>query len=336
MAETAKGDDYRGLDVGTSRIVLAKPNGERPTYNAQLNAFISLPYSKMTETMLNDEGIYHRVDNREILAFGNRVDEFANMLGGDTRRPMQTGLLNAGEPKSKAMIALALEEMCGKARKNAKICFSVPSAPPDANAELIFHEHVIKEVLEGLGYKAEAVNEGMAIIYADLAENDLTGIGMSFGGGLCNVSISYLGLPALSFCTTRAGDYIDQAAAKVTGQTPTTVRLHKESNQFRVGQDGANGIDQALTVYHRDVINQVVERLQDELNNSQRLPRSLTSRPLPIVFGGGTAMVKGFEPELKEALKAADLPIEIEGVRQAKTTSNTTAKGMLLAAMLNM
>ena len=330
----AEGDEIRGLDVGTSRIVLAKPNGERPTYNIQLNAFISLPYAKMTEKMLEDEGIYYRANEKEILAFGNRVDEFANMLGGDTRRPMQTGLLNAGEPKSKAMMALALEEMCGKAKKNAKICFSVPSAPEDADSELIFHEHVIKEVLEGLGYQAKAVNEGMAIVYAELADDDLTGIGMSFGGGLCNVSLSYLGLPIMSFCTTRAGDYIDQAAAKVTGETPTTVRLHKESNDFRVGKEGANGVDQALTIYHRDIINHVVERLEEELKASKRLPRSL--RPVPLVFGGGTSMVKGFDVELKKALQAADLPIEIDDVRQAKTASNTTAKGMLLAAMLNM
>ncbi|MGH1477272.1 MAG: hypothetical protein ACRBM6_00845 [Geminicoccales bacterium] len=330
----AEGDEIRGLDVGTSRIVLAKPNGERPTYNIQLNAFISLPYAKMTEKMLEDEGIYYRANEKEILAFGNRVDEFANMLGGDTRRPMQTGLLNAGEPKSKAMMALALEEMCGKAKKNAKICFSVPSAPEDADSELIFHEHVIKEVLEGLGYEAKAVNEGMAIVYAELADDDLTGIGMSFGGGLCNVSLSYLGLPIMSFCTTRAGDYIDQAAAKVTGETPTTVRLHKESSDFRVGKEGANGVDQALTIYHRDIINHVVERLEEELKASKRLPRSL--RPVPLVFGGGTSMVKGFDVELKKALQAADLPIEIDDVRQAKTASNTTAKGMLLAAMLNM
>lgn len=330
----AEGDEIRGLDVGTSRIVLAKPNGERPTYNIQLNAFISLPYAKMTEKMLEDEGIYYRANEKEILAFGNRVDEFANMLGGDTRRPMQTGLLNAGEPRSKAMMALALEEMCGKAKKNAKICFSVPSAPEDADSELIFHEHVIKEVLEGLGYEAKAVNEGMAIVYAELADDDLTGIGMSFGGGLCNVSLSYLGLPIMSFCTTRAGDYIDQAAAKVTGETPTTVRLHKESSEFRVGQEGANGVDQALTIYHRDIINHVVERLEEELKASKRLPRSL--RPVPLVFGGGTSMVKGFDTELKKALQAADLPIQIDDVRQAKTASNTTAKGMLLAAMLNM
>ena len=42
MADAAGKDDYRGLDVGTSRIVLARPNGERPTYNVQLNAFIAL------------------------------------------------------------------------------------------------------------------------------------------------------------------------------------------------------------------------------------------------------------------------------------------------------
>lgn len=334
MADTASGDEFRGLDVGTSRIVLAKPNGEQPTYNIQLNAFISLPYSKMTETMLVDEGIYHRVDDNEILAFGNRVDEFANMLGGDTRRPMNTGLLNASEPKSKAMMALALEEMCGKAKKNTKICFSVPSAPEDADSELIYHEHVIKEVLEGLGYKAEAVNEGMAIIYAELADDDLTGIGMSFGGGLCNVSVAYLGIPILSFCTTRAGDYIDKSAAKVTGQTPTTVRLHKESSKFRVGQEGVNGVDQALTVFHRDIIEHVVTQLEEEMSTSKRLPKSL--RPLPLVYGGGTSMVKGFEAELKNALAKVNLPVEIEEIRQAKTTSNTTAKGMLLAAMLNM
>ena len=65
----------------------------------------------------------------------------------------------------------------------------------------------------------------------------------------------------------------------------------------------------------------------------QRLPRSL--RPLPLVFGGGTSRVKGFEAELKKAVSKAKLPIEIDEVRQAKTASNTTAKGMLLAAMLN-
>lgn len=333
MAENAQSVDFRGLDLGTSRIILATPNGEQPTYDVQLNAFISLPYSKLTKSMLEDEGIHHRVDGDEILAFGNRVDEFANMLGGDVRRPMKTGLLNPGEPKSQEMIALALEQMAGKPRKKTKICFSVPSAPPDREGELIFHEQVVTHVLEGLGYEVEAVNEGLAVIYADLKDDDFTGIGISFGGGLCNVCVAYLGLQVLSFCTTRAGDYIDENAAKVTGQTTTTVRLHKESGRFKVGNDATTSIDRALTIYYRDVIRQVVKMLEQELRKTTRLPRML--RPLPVLFAGGTALVNGFEAELKKALQQVTLPIELGEVRQAVSTSNTTAKGMLLAAMLN-
>ncbi len=334
MADNAPVGDVKGLDLGTSRIILAKPNGEQPSYDAQLNAFISLPYAKLTKAMLEDEHIHHCVDGEEILAFGNRVDEFANMLGGDTRRPMHTGLLNPNEPKSQRMIALALEKMCGKARKDAKICFSVPCAPAGRESELIFHEHVVTEVLEGLGYRVEAVNEGLAVVYADLKDEDFTGIGISFGGGLCNVCVSYLGLPVLAFCTEQAGDFIDHAAAKVTGQTPTTVRLYKESGKFRLGGSEAGSLDQALTIYYREVIRRAVKLLAQELRTTSRLPRSL--RPLPLVFAGGTALVKGFEAELRKALQQVTLPIEIAEVRPAHSTSNTTAKGMLLAAMLNM
>ncbi len=34
-----------GLDVGTSRIVVARASGKKYDYEAQLNAFFTLPYS---------------------------------------------------------------------------------------------------------------------------------------------------------------------------------------------------------------------------------------------------------------------------------------------------
>ena len=67
------------------------------------------------------------------------------------------------------------------------------------------------------------------MVYSELKDANFTGIGMSFGGGMCNICLAYLGLPVLTIATTRAGDYIDQSAASVTGETPTTVRLHKEN-----------------------------------------------------------------------------------------------------------
>ena len=47
----------KGLDLGTSRIVLATLNGESVNFTPQLNAFVDIPFSKMTEQMLGREHI---------------------------------------------------------------------------------------------------------------------------------------------------------------------------------------------------------------------------------------------------------------------------------------
>ena len=41
-----------GLDVGSSRIVAARTADKKYRYEAQLNAFITLPYSKLAESLL--------------------------------------------------------------------------------------------------------------------------------------------------------------------------------------------------------------------------------------------------------------------------------------------
>src|SRR5262249_9120361 len=157
------------------------------------------------------------------------------------------------EPKNLQMIELLLGRLCGKASRGEKLCLSVPSAPPARGADLIFHERSVQSICERLGYQAQSVNEGLAIVYSELKDANFTGIGMSFGGGMCNICLAYLGLPVLTTATTHAGDYIDQSAASVTGETPTTVRLYKENaaeSGFTLNGGTGNAIDRALSVYY--------------------------------------------------------------------------------------
>lgn len=332
--KSAKSDviEHFGLDMGTSRIVMAKMRGEDPIFTTQLNAFVSLPFSKMNKAMLDRERIHYRVDGEQILAFGNRVDEFANILGGDTRRPMQTGLLNPNEPMNLEMIRLALHKLCGPASKGQRICFSVPSGGEDAENQVIFHEKSIHHILEDLGYDVRAINEGLAVVLAELVANDFTGVGISFGGGMCNVCLAYLGLPAVTFSTTRAGDFIDYSASSVTGETPTTVRLHKESEEFTLSDTASGSMDQALAIYYREVIQTVALTLERALTKSNRLPPFRGA--IPVVFAGGSAMVDGFGAELEKAISRVRLPIEVSEIRRAEAGMNATAKGCLVAAML--
>ena len=51
-----------GLDVGTSRIVVARSTdrAQQSEYESQLNAFITMPYSKLAESLLADKPLVSR------------------------------------------------------------------------------------------------------------------------------------------------------------------------------------------------------------------------------------------------------------------------------------
>ena len=81
-----------GLDVGTSRIVAASKTSDDFQFKSQLNAFVTVPWSKMTEASLKREGVPYVVhgDNsdKNIIVPGNKSSRFADLLQTETRRPM--------------------------------------------------------------------------------------------------------------------------------------------------------------------------------------------------------------------------------------------------------
>jgi hypothetical protein len=195
----------------------------------------------------------------------------------------------------------------------------------------------VQGIFEKLGYQTQSVNEGLAIVYSELKDANFTGIGMSFGGGMCNTCLAYLGLPVLTVATIRAGDYIDQSAASVTGETPTTVRLHKENateSGFIIDGAAGDSIDRALSVYYADVIETAMTALRTAMAESKKLPRF--TAPIPIVCAGGTTMAGNFLAKFKSVIAETELPIRVSEVYLAKDPLNATAKGALVGAMLNM
>src|SRR5689334_14431311 len=102
-----------GLDVGTSRIVVAR-NAERSyRYEAELNAFVTLPHSKLAESLLQRENVFHEVRGAEIVVSGNDAQRFAEIFHVETRRPMRGGVLNPHEPHSLSVVKSILTKLLG-------------------------------------------------------------------------------------------------------------------------------------------------------------------------------------------------------------------------------
>lgn len=320
-----------GLDVGTSRIVVARSNEKKYHYDSQLNAFITLPYSKLAENLLVREGVFHEVADGEIVVAGNDAQKFAEVFHVETRRPMARGVLNPQEPHSLGVMRRIITRLLGRAASDArKICFSVPAPNTQGVEAIAYHEASIRQILVDLGYEAKPIDEGLAVVFGEMGASNYTGIGISCGSGLCNVCLAVLSVPVINFSVSKAGDFIDAQAAAVTGELATRLRVQKEQG-FRLNGLSGDRVQNALNVFYDDVIHTLVNALRNTISSTQRLPK--LDQSVPIVLSGGTAIPKRFLERFTTALKAQDFPIRLSEVRVSEDPLNSTARGALMAAL---
>ena len=320
-----------GLDVGTSRIVVARKGHKTYQYEAQLNAFITLPYSKLAESLLVREEVFHEVVDDEIVVAGDDAQRFAEVFHVETRRPMLRGVLNPREPHSLAVIRRIITRMVGKAGvEGRKVFFSVPAPTTNEEEGLAYHEASIRQILSELGYEAKPIEEGLAVVFGEMGASNYTGIGISCGSGLCNVCLAVLSVPVISFAVPKAGDFIDTQAAAVTGELATRLRVQKERT-FRLNGLSGDRVNNALTVYYEDVIRTLIDALRTTLSSTQRLPK--LEQSVPVVLSGGTAMPKGFLDRFMTALGAREFPVRLAEVRLSEDPLHSTARGALMAAL---
>jgi hypothetical protein len=322
-----------GLDVGTSRIVTARQAEQGFVYESQLNAFVGIPHSRLTQTTLSQEGVPHVVEGSSIVVHGNESERLADLLRVEVRRPMTRGLLNPGEPDSLKVIRQIAESLLGGVRKGQRLCFTVPAAPLGAEEDLTYHEATLRQILTEMGFSVSSINEGLAVVYAELADTNYTGIGVSCGGGLCNVCLAYLSVPVLSFSIPKAGDFIDAGAASVSGEMANRIRLLKEESFYLNGNAG-DKIHQVLGVYYDEMIRAVVNGLREAFAGNRQAPRM--NRPLPLVLSGGSAMPRGFRDRFEQILRESDSPPALSEIRLAGDPLTSTAKGALVAALSEM
>ncbi len=320
-----------GLDIGTSRIVAAQRVQSEYRFDSQLNAFVTVPYSKFTHKVFQKEGVPHRVDGAEMLVIGNESEKLANMCNRKTRRPMVRGLLNPDEPESLGIVKQIICSLVGDgSHRGQRLCFSVPGPPLGGSRELAYHEATLRQVLGELGFDVITVNEGLAVVLAELEDSSYTGIGVSCGGGMCNICLAYLSLPVFSFSIPKAGDFIDASAAAVTGENPTRIRTIKEAS-FHFNGHFADKVQQALGVYYDEMIRGLTGGIKEAFAQTRNIPR--IERPLPLVISGGSTLPAGFRERFEHFMNEARLPVAISEVRLAADPLRSTAKGALISAL---
>ena len=326
----ASGESRIGLDIGTSKIMSIRQNGNQLKASTEINAFLPLPYSRITENILLQNKVHYYQNNGHFFVYGNSAEKFAGLFNAETRRPMSGGLINPDEPSALMLIKVIIQGLVKKPKsKDDLVCFSVPGAPADAPHDLIYHEQLLKGFLSKLGFKAKSINEGQAIIFAELEKENFTGIGISCGGGMCNACLAYLSVPVASFSTSKAGDFIDKSVGSVTGESATRVKMIKEQS-LDLTKDPKDKVEEAL--HYDEVIGELITTLNNSMSKASSESHQL-DEPVPVVLAGGTAQPAGFREKFEKALEASNCPVPVSEVRLSSNPAQATARGAFIAAV---
>jgi len=175
------------LDVGTSFFVSARKKDDGNIKYIKLrNAFFSLEETDLMRSMMESIKVSYVSKDNQLYVLGEAGLELAASFNAEARRPMSQGMLSPREKEALPIIKLMLIELLKEPKHPGELCYySIPANPLDAPKDVNYHEGMIKGLIESLGFKAVPMNEALAVIYSELLPTKFTGLGISFGAGMC-------------------------------------------------------------------------------------------------------------------------------------------------------
>jgi hypothetical protein len=171
----------------------------------------------------------------------------------------------------------------------------------------------------------------MAIIFSETAEENFSGLALSFGSGLTNVALAINTIEGLSFSVAMAGDWVDRGAAQSVGGTRARMCALKERG-VDLNNPGSRE-EEAISFYYKNLIEYVLDQITKQfmkIRGQFALPEAI-----PMVVSGGTSLATGFLEFFNGVFerKRKKFPIDITEVRHAEEPLNAVAHGLLIQAL---
>ncbi len=335
-----------GLDVGTKNIVLASRDAnEGVKFRREVNGFCRIDRTDgIAKTTLKDLKIpfITSADNKALIALGSKAEEIAYTFGTSLRRPMERGVLSVSEKEAMEIMAVIVRAMIGKIEQDTVLYYCIPADTINAETNVVYHQKIVQLIIDGhnkveqnVKLHAHPVNEARALVLAEF--DDKTGIGISFGAGMVNVSFCLFGMPVYEFSIVGSGDWIDYESARAVGMLEEIEHVKrpkalvtKAKEEVDLSKVPTDNLQRAVYLNYQILIEKVAKAIVEGFRTNEKQARA--QRPMPIVVAGGTSMPNGFTEMFKSVFNTSEIPFEIGEIRRSDNPLYAVAEGCLIAA----
>ena len=329
-----------GFDTGTYTLVACQRDDQGNfVHKKEVNAFIEFPIeSRFVFNMMKNAGVplIERKDAGVAYALGEAALDIAYTMNQiEVRRPMKDGCLNPKEKSAQQVMSIMIHSLLDNVKKDQEtLYYSVPANAINEETDADYHGKVLEAIFRafkdasGKTVKPSPINEGLALVYAELAEKHWTGVGISFGAGMVNVCFAMYGAPIFQFSIVNSGDWIDRQAARATSETIAFV--NREKIKLDLSETSDSLVQRAIKAQYEIMLQKTCNEIKRGLETPGGKAR--TTEPVDIVIAGGTSCPKGFAQLFTDTVKKSHLPMEVGKVIRPKDPLYSVARGCLIAA----
>jgi hypothetical protein len=306
------------------------------------SVYASLSDTSPGRLVLDRLGTPYVVSEGKLVVLGDVVDDVSELFRIPAAPLLPAGRIARDDPPARQITAAVIESLLPPPNREGEYCCVTTTGVLDNTPEGENEEYgFLRRVIRLRGYQPLAISSATALALAELVEESLTGVGMTFGAAGCEAALVHRGVEIARCTVRRGGDWIDEQLARQDAQYIWDSQGHRYLDvrgARRWKESGAASVlepmsqrERLLSELFRELIHKVLQTAREAFASASLACE--VPQPLSAVCSGGTASHPGFRDIVLDVMRTTPLPVDVKEVRVVNDWEYTVARGCLIRAV---
>lgn len=307
--------------------------------------FTELADRESNREILNRLDVTHLEINGQLIVPEDSADGIAEFFRIPTTQAISNDqVVKSSDAARQVIVELVDALLPTPGHPNEVCCFTVGGISGDGDVDGSRNEvnQLVAQTIGRRGYQPLGIGGATAVSLAELGDQALTGVGITFGAAHCETALMCHGVELARSSVERGGNWIDEQLAEQqalhiwdqSGNRHLDVRSARDWKESNVGSILSPTLveESQLAALYRELVADVLAAVRDAFTNAPHAFDAL--QPVGVVCAGGTASRHGFREIMFDELRKNPLPFGITPVQIVGAWEYSAARGCLIRATL--
>lgn len=328
------------LDLGTSEFRSLRRRTACIAGRRSPAVYVSFPSSHSDVSLLRQLRMETIRCDDSLVVVGAAAQELACSLRIPAIPLLIDGLVPTDDPLGRQLISAVIESIL-PGLGNGETCGLISRSAIDF--EQTPDLQLYAQILRLKGYNPEPVSSAAAVAFAELGEDQFTGLVIDWGASGASVGAYRYSETLTESHFVNGGNLIDERVAKIRNRfrfdqegnryldTPA-IEAWKRSFGVRIDRPRTDD-EKLLAEIYREQLLTILLRFRTAISSSSAM--WLYSEPVKLVCAGGSTRISGFAELTAQILTEIDFPIAISEIQVCTADSFRSVRGALICTELD-